>query len=670
MVGANPNWARFADVIESTPADPSCSGLVADAGCGPSTLPLPRYWAGRQGPYSAVIRLPPQRSAPIQYAGWMADHDDSMNPRVVVINAGTAPSNASRMIKCQALPGTGVQLWLIPDGGISAEQSYVRFDFLDTFAGQASGIGAVRLLLFSEEPKLREEEGGRLALLAEQLGVPVGDGEGHPQPQPRRSVSMCSSTPSLTPANSGASSVTRSAGPASPSQRPEVLARMAECFTRLRGYAQRRPETAGVECDGYAVLGSDAGADSPMIDLGATTATVPMCVQQQAQPPPSLKELEFGSIPPAAPRLRNPPAAPFRTHAQDTSSVAAAAQSVSVDATQPSPQRRGTSHVALQDAIASLEADVLKLRNIQRPSPIPSPSSGLRAGAGSQRAASPRVQPHPRLPAKSGSPAPIPPTYVRHESGSDDSLLLRRSAVVTRRQSPIRCSPQPPPPSDVGDLLRSLDCRVARCEAAVERAITLMERRSTAHRQLPHPPPPPPPPPRARDSFQNSAVTADASDFPSTELKSLVMAWVQPELGRWAKKIEKGVVRHLNHGVDAWLDRAASASVERRIDTLTKCAPPVRGPSGRAKPRRGPLRATVPLPEPESTSDGLSGASRRTRKSIRYDRDPAARSWSTPPPASRRRPATPPPPGARVRRTDMDDSLGGSGCVQRRSLLY
>jgi hypothetical protein len=104
-------------------------------------------WVAPAAPQSIVIKLPPH--PPIGYVGWHVLHDYLTNPKECVVLSGQLPSCLTEVVRCSALPGSGVQLWELATP-VPSSHAYLSLQILSTFGGNNTYVN--RLYAFSEHP--------------------------------------------------------------------------------------------------------------------------------------------------------------------------------------------------------------------------------------------------------------------------------------------------------------------------------------------------------------------------------------------------------------------------------------------------------------------------------------------------------------------------------------
>lgn len=138
------NWAlyetgaRIAAVShEATHAASGANNLLSSE---ESTL-----WIAGDPPQYVTFELAPQHP-PLCFAGWTVWHDYSTNPKIVEIFSGETLDTMTSVLYCKGLPGTGSQVWRLPQA-IPSSHRFVSFSILNTFDGKGPAyMNAVILL--------------------------------------------------------------------------------------------------------------------------------------------------------------------------------------------------------------------------------------------------------------------------------------------------------------------------------------------------------------------------------------------------------------------------------------------------------------------------------------------------------------------------------------------
>lgn len=128
---------------EATHAASGAENLLADKD---STL-----WIAGDPPQFVTLELA-SLHPPICYAGWSVSHDYSTNPKLVEVSSGITRDTLSSVMLCKGLPGTGSQLWKLPQP-IPSTHRFVCFSILKTFDEGPTYMNTV--ILLSSPPGLQ-----------------------------------------------------------------------------------------------------------------------------------------------------------------------------------------------------------------------------------------------------------------------------------------------------------------------------------------------------------------------------------------------------------------------------------------------------------------------------------------------------------------------------------
>eukprot|EP01064_Diplonema_japonicum_P023029 TRINITY_DN3344_c0_g1_i1.p1 TRINITY_DN3344_c0_g1~~TRINITY_DN3344_c0_g1_i1.p1 ORF type:complete len:550 (+),score=73.98 TRINITY_DN3344_c0_g1_i1:78-1652(+) len=158
----NPNWASWdtgCRIVSSANNDREEAEAMLKEG--------DNCWQGDGGyPHELTLRIPSHPT--INYMGWEMRRSDTGNPKTAEFYSGETIDTLQRVVKCQTLPGQGVQVWKSPDG-IPTNHQFIKIIFSEPFSPEEQTIHLTRLYLFEEEPSIRQA-GVSLTSLAEELG--------------------------------------------------------------------------------------------------------------------------------------------------------------------------------------------------------------------------------------------------------------------------------------------------------------------------------------------------------------------------------------------------------------------------------------------------------------------------------------------------------------------
>ena len=146
----NPNWASWSAgcrIVETGGGSlPDADAVLSDED---------RAWTP-EGPFPHHILLHFPSHSTIRYMGWAASTSHS-TPKSALFYSGETPETLQTLMKCQTLPGSGVQVWSYPEG-IPASHSYVKVVFLEPFEDSQTTYGLQRLFLFDDEPNIKQAQ--------------------------------------------------------------------------------------------------------------------------------------------------------------------------------------------------------------------------------------------------------------------------------------------------------------------------------------------------------------------------------------------------------------------------------------------------------------------------------------------------------------------------------
>lgn len=113
-----------------------------------------QLWITGDAPQHVTIRIAPNHP-PLRYVGWHVWHDYLSNPQSVEVSSGVVPDCFVPLTICNAVAGSGTQLWELPEP-IPSSHTYVRFRILSSFARGPTYMNHLVLLASNPESYARD----------------------------------------------------------------------------------------------------------------------------------------------------------------------------------------------------------------------------------------------------------------------------------------------------------------------------------------------------------------------------------------------------------------------------------------------------------------------------------------------------------------------------------